>query len=102
MDIERLLGICEENVSDTFFSRVFLLFSRDSAYGHWNISKCSPIRSFIFGRRYVPILKTFLRLFKNQSFGGVEPQEGLEIVPDILTHFFLEIRILTATGAGSD
>ncbi len=28
--------------------------------------------------------------------------EGLETVPDILTQIFLEIRILTATGAGSD
>ncbi len=35
-------------------------------------------------------------------FGGVEPREGLEIVPDILIQKFLEIRILTATGAGSD
>jgi hypothetical protein len=39
---------------------------------------------------------------KNRSFGGVEPPEGLEIVPDILTQIFLEIRILTETGAGSD
>ncbi len=39
---------------------------------------------------------------KNRSFGGVEQLEGLKIVPDILTQFFLEIRILTATGAGSD
>ncbi len=28
------------------------------------------------------------------------PPEGLEIVPYILTQLFLEIRILTATGAG--
>ncbi len=41
-------------------------------------------------------------VFKNRSFGGVDLQEGLEIVPDILTQNFLEIRILTATGAGSD
>ncbi len=39
---------------------------------------------------------------KNRSFGGVEPPEGVEIVPDILTQIFLEIRILAATGAGSD
>jgi hypothetical protein len=45
----------------------------------------------------------FLRFFlKNWSFGGVESPEGLEIVPDILTQNFLEIRILTATGAGLD
>ncbi len=48
------------------------------------------------------ILKTFLRFFKNRSFGGVEPPKGLEIVSDILTQNFLEIRILTATGAGLD
>jgi hypothetical protein len=41
-------------------------------------------------------------VFKDRSFGGVEPPEGLEIVPDILTQNYLEIRILTATGAGSD
>ncbi len=42
--------------------------------------------------------------FENRSFrlGRVEPPEGLEIVPDILTQVFLEIRFLTATGAGSD
>ncbi len=51
----------------------------------------------------VPILKTYLQFFlKNRSFGGVEPPEGLENVPDILTQIFLEIRMLTATGAGSD
>ena len=48
------------------------------------------------------MLKTFLRFFKNRSFGGGEPPEGLENVPDILTQIFLEIRILTATGAGQD
>jgi hypothetical protein len=85
------------------FSRDLSLFSRDFTYVHWNIPTCSPIRIFIFGRRYVPILNTFLQFFfKNRSFGSVEPQEGLEIVPDILTQFFLEIRILTATGAGLD
>ena len=61
---------------------------------------------FIFGRRYVPILKRSYVFCKNRSFGGVESpelgQKGLEIVPDILTQNFLEIRILTARGAGSD
>ncbi len=38
--------------------------------------------------------------FNNRSFRGVEPQEGLKNVPDILTHNFLEIGVLTATGAG--
>jgi hypothetical protein len=33
---------------------------------------------------------------------GVESLEGLENVPDILTQNFLEIRILTVTGAVSD
>ena len=84
------------------FSSRFFTFSRDFEYVHWNIPTSSPIRIFIFGRRYVPILITFLRFFKNRSFGGVEPPEGLEIVPDILTQNFLEIRILTATGAGSE
>ncbi len=40
--------------------------------------------------------------FKNRIFGGVEPQEGLEIMSEISTKKFLEMRILTATGAGSD
>jgi hypothetical protein len=40
--------------------------------------------------------------FKNLSFGGVEPPEGLEILPDILKQIFLEIRSLAATGAGLD
>ncbi len=50
-------------VSDTFFSRDLPLFSRDFTYVHWNILTCFLIRIFIFGWRYVPILKTFLRLF---------------------------------------
>ncbi len=49
-----------------------------------------------------PNIIILLVFFKNRSFGGVEPPEGLKMVPDILTQFFLEIRILTATGAGSD
>ncbi len=44
----------------------------------------------------------FPLFFKNRSFGGVEPPEGLEIVPDIFTQNLIEIRILTATGVGSD
>ncbi len=76
-------------------------FSRDFVYVYWNVPTCSPIRIFIFGRRYVPILKSFLRCFKNRSFGSVEAQKGLEIVPDILTQNFLEIIILTTTGAGT-
>ena len=50
-------------VSETFFSQDLSLFSRDFAYVHWNIPTCSPIRIFIFGRRYVPILKTFPLFF---------------------------------------
>ncbi len=56
----------------------------------------------MFGRRYVFILKTFVLFFLNRSFGGGEPPEGLENVPGILTQKFLEIRIWTAKGAGSD
>ena len=48
------------------------------------------------------VIKTFLFFKKNQSLGDVEPQEGLENVPDILTQNFLEIRILSATGEGLD
>jgi hypothetical protein len=92
------ISISKKNV----FSRDLSPFSRDFTYVYWNIPTSSPIQILIFGRRYVPILKTFLRFFlKNRSFGGVEPPGGLEIVPDILTQNFLEIRILTATGAGS-
>jgi hypothetical protein len=97
-----MFGRGNADVSHTFFSRDFALFSRDFEYVHWNILTSSPIRIFIFGRRYVPILKTFLRFFLNWSFGGVEPPEGLEIAPDILTQIFLKIRILTATGASSE
>jgi hypothetical protein len=50
-------------VSDTFFSRNLPLFSQEFKYVHWNIPSSSPIRIFIFGRRYVPILKTFLLFF---------------------------------------
>ncbi len=46
-----------------FFSQDLPHFSRDFAYVHWNIPKCSPIRIFIFGRRFVPILKTLLLFF---------------------------------------
>ncbi len=56
----------------------------------------------MFSDPYIHFLKRSFGCFKNRSFGGVEPPEGLEIVPDILTQNFLEIRILTATGAGSD
>ncbi len=38
-------------------------FSRDFTYVYWSIPKYSPIRIFIFGRRYLPILKTSLRFF---------------------------------------
>ncbi len=67
--------------------------------------KCSPIRSFIFRRRYIPILTTFLCFLKKSEFRGrslEEPPEGLENVPDILTQNFLEISDLTATGTSSD
>ncbi len=100
--IGRLVDEILHNVSDKCFPRDLTLFSLDSTYNHWNIPTCSPIRIFIFGRRYVPILKTFKWFIKNRSFGGVEPQEGLKNVSDILTQNCLEIRILTATGAGSD
>jgi hypothetical protein len=46
--------------------------------------------------------KNVTTVFKKFGFGGVEPPEGSEIVPDTLTQFFLKIRILTATGVGSD
>ncbi len=88
------------HISDTLFSRDLSHFSRDFTYVHWNIPTCSPIRIFIFGLRYVS--KLSYGLFKNRSFGGVEPPEGLKIVLDILRQNFLEIRILTAIGAGSD
>jgi hypothetical protein len=70
------------------FTGIFLRFSDP------NIHFRSEVRSY---PKNVPTV-----FFKNRSFGGVEPPKGLEIVPDILTQNFLEIRILTATGAGSD
>jgi hypothetical protein len=33
--------------------------------------------------------------FKNRRFGGVDPQEGLEVAPDILAQNFLEISART-------
>jgi hypothetical protein len=67
---------------------------------------------------FLEILRTFTRIFlsvlrskyhfrtyvflKNRSFGGVEPPEGLKNMSDNLTQNFLKIRIVTATGAGSD
>ncbi len=57
--------------------------------------------SFSDGGRFLSSKRSY-GFLKNRSFGGVEPPEGLEIVPDILTQIFLEIRFLTATGAGSD
>jgi hypothetical protein len=50
-----------------FFSRFITFFSRFK-YVHWNIITSSPIRTFVFGRRYVPILKTFLHFFKKSEF----------------------------------
>jgi hypothetical protein len=50
------------------FSRDLSLFSRDFTYVHWNTPTSSPIRIFIMGRRYVPILKTFLRFFLKSEF----------------------------------
>jgi hypothetical protein len=55
-------------VSHTFFSRDLSLYPRDFTYVRWNIPTCSPIRIFIFGRRYVPILKKFLRFSKKSEF----------------------------------
>jgi hypothetical protein len=52
-----------EKVSDTFFSRDLPFFSLDSTYDHRNIPQYSAIQIFIFGQRYVPILKTFLFVF---------------------------------------
>ena len=54
-------------------------------------SMSSPIRSFIFGQSYVPIIKTFPRFFFNRSFEGVEPPEGPENVPEIMTGIFLQL-----------
>jgi hypothetical protein len=86
-------GSIQEIASDKFLSRDSPQFSRDSVDVYWNVLKCFPIRSLILGRRYVPILKTFLRFLQNLSLGGVEPPEGLENekVPDILIQCFLEI-----------
>ncbi len=55
--------------------------------------------SFSVGGTFLSYNRSY-GFFKNRSFGGVEPPEGLEIEPDILIQIFLEIRILTATGAG--
>ncbi len=66
--------------------QIFLEF----ANVYWNILKCSPIQSVILGRRYVPILNKFLWFFKNQTFVGLEPPEGLEIVPENGAIFFLK------------
>jgi hypothetical protein len=89
-------------ISYIFFSRFVTFLSRfyvrsleySYVFSDPNIHFRSEVRSYL---KNVPTV-----FFKNRSFGGVEPPEGLEIVPDILTQNFLEIRILTATGAGSD
>ncbi len=75
-----------------FFWR-FTPFSRDSANVYWNVLECSPIRSSILERRYIPILKMFQLLFKNRSFVGVEPPEDLKNVPEIMTIFFSKLVI---------
>ena len=52
----------------------------------------SLIQSFIFRRRFDSILKTFPSFFqKDLSFKGVEPQEGSENVPCIMTRIFLQL-----------
>jgi hypothetical protein len=61
-------GFLALSVSHTFFSRDLSLFSRNFTYVHWNIPTFSPIRIFMFGRRYVPILKTFPRFFQKSEF----------------------------------
>ncbi len=81
------------SVSDMSFSRDLPLFSRDFTHVHWNIPSSSPIRIFIFGRRYVPILKQFLQFcfkseFRRRKTAG-RPRDRA------LTQNFIEIRILT-------
>ncbi len=74
-------------VSDTFLSRECnRTFSRLRTF-YLNILKCSPIRSVIPGRRYLPILKKFRRFFKNWSFVSVDSLEGLKMEPEIGTFF---------------
>jgi hypothetical protein len=88
-------------VSDTFFSRFATFFSRfylrsleySYVFSDPNIHFRTEVCSY---PKNVPTV------FKNRSFRGVEPPERLEILPDILTQKFLEIRLLTSTGAGSD
>ncbi len=90
------------SISYIFFSRFVTFFSRfyvrsleySYVFSDPNIDFRSEVRSYPKKSSYV--------FFKNRSFGGVESPEGLETVPDILTQNFLEIRILTATGAGLD
>jgi hypothetical protein len=64
--------------------------------------KCSPIQSFIFGLRYVPIQTTFkfLGFLKSRYFVGLEPPEAFEYVPEIVTIISLEISDLTSTQPG--
>ncbi len=62
---------------------------------HSKVLKCSPIRSCCFGQRNIPTLtscsnKVPTFFFKYQWFGGVDPTEDHENVPEILTKNFLE------------
>jgi hypothetical protein len=88
------------SVSHKFFSGDFVTFSGDLINVQSKLLKCSPIRSCCFGRRNVPTLTTFLSFFKNRSFGGVDPPEGLENAPDILAQNFLVISIFYRNGCG--
>ncbi len=74
---------CNKSYLIHFFLEILPQVSLDSAAAIsanacWNVLWCSPIRNFIFGRRYVPILTKFLCL--NGSLVGVEPQKGFENV----------------------
>ena len=91
------------HVSDTFFSRdlshLFLEILHTFTGMFLRLRRSEY--SFSVGGTFLSYNRSY-GFFKNRSFGGVEPLEGLENAPDILTQNFLEIRILTATGAGSD
>ncbi len=71
----------------SFMRIIFLLFYYYALLKELRI--CSPIRIFISdGGTFLSYI-----FFKNRSFGGIEPPEGLEIVPDILTQNFSKSEI---------
>ena len=51
-------------------------------------SKSFPIQRFVRRTDNYPILKTFIFFITKRRFGGVEAQEGREIMPEIHTGFF--------------